>query len=328
MRLCCTDSSSTHDQRKSVNVVNHEESALTAIYARTSSPNQRFNYSIEQQVSECWRYCDERGWITKYVFVDQCQSAKTIERPKLQLMFEKAKAREFHIIVFWKIDRFCRSLVDLVNVERTLKQCGVELCSVTEFIDTTTSVGRFNYRNLASVAELEGELIGERARLGLYGLARENKWPNPHPPLGYDKDQNGKLKINENEAELVHKIFRMYICEKSMPQVAFKLNTQKNPTKKNGKWNARAVRDVLTNRIYKGEYHVAGVESRVDGCRIVTDDLFNEANEMMLRYRSGRAERRRMPEDRKMMKIDNLFNTYHQFLQELGQESPAHNWGR
>ena len=73
---------------------------------------------------------------------------------------------------------------------------------------------------------------------------------------------------------------------------------------------------------------MAGVKSRVDDYRIVTDDLFNEANEMMLRYRSGRAERHRMPEDRKMMKINNLFNTYRELLRELGQESPAHNWGR
>ncbi len=176
---------------------------FAAIYARTSCPNQRFNYSIKEQVNRCWKYCDDRGWVARHVFVDEGESGGTTDRPRFQLMLEKAKSGKFNAIVFWKLDRFCRSLVDLVNIERMLRGWSVGLCSVTEYLDTTTSVGRFNYRNLASVAELEREMIGERARIGLYALAREHKWPNPHPPLGYDKGDDGMLKVNKKEAKLV-----------------------------------------------------------------------------------------------------------------------------
>ena len=203
-----------------------EKVVFAAIYARTSSPNQKSNYSIEGQVNQCWSYCQQRRWVVRYVFIDECQSGGTIERPKFKLMLEKARNSEIDVIVFWKLDRFCRSLVDLVNIERMLRSYGVGLCSVTEFIDTTTPVGRFNFRNLASVAELERELIGERARLGLHALAREHKWPNPHPPLGYDKNEDGTLITNSSEAKLVRKIFNMYIREKSMAQVAFLLNRE------------------------------------------------------------------------------------------------------
>ena len=256
---------------------NDNKVVFAAIYARTSSPNQKSSYSIEGQVNQCWSYCQQRGWVVRYVFIDECQSGGTIERPKFQLMLEKAKNSEIDVIVFWKLDRFCRSLVDLVNIERTLRNYGVGLCSVTEFIDTTTPVGRFNFRNLASVAELERELIGERARLGLHALAREHKWPNPHPPLGYDKKEDGTLVINSSEAKLVQKIFNLYIRQKSMAQVAFLLNREGIRTKKGGKWTARAVRDIITNNLYIGEFCVAGVKEHLEKYRILNDKTFQKA---------------------------------------------------
>ena len=296
----------------------NEKPIFAAIYARTSSPNQRFNYSIKEQVHRCWKYCEQRGWIVRYVFVDEGESGGTIKRTKFQLMLEKARARRFDVIVFWKLDRFCRSLVDLVNVERTLRAWGLSLCSVTEFIDTTTSVGRFNYRNLASVAELERELIGERARLGLYALAKEHRWPNPHPPLGYEKRDDGRLMVNAGEAKLVRRIFEMYLHERSMPQVAFKLNKEGILTNKGKKWNARAVRGLLINEVYVGKYKVAGVKDYVKEYKIVDGDLFKRVNETRLRYKKSGAKRPPMPKDRRAAKIEKMFNKYLELLKETG----------
>jgi len=292
---------------------------FAAVYARTSSPNQRFNYSIKEQVSRCWKFCDERGWIARYVFVDEGESGGTTDRPKFQLMLKKAEAGKFSVIVFWKLDRFCRSLVNLVNIERMLMEWGIGLCSVTEYLDTTTSVGRFNFRNLASVAELEREMIGERARIGLHAMAKQHKWPNPHPPLGYDKREDGMLEVNGG-ADLVRRIFKMYLREKSMPQVAYELNKQGILTKKGKRWNARAVRDMLINEIYIGKYRVAGVEDHVEEYRIIGDGLFEQAKGIMRRFEDGNgAKRPPMPEDRRKAKIDKIFNEYLQYLKERGK---------
>ena len=299
--------------------VESKKPILAAIYARTSSPNQRFNYSIKEQMNRCWKFCDERGWVARYMFVDEGESGGTTDRPKFQLMLEKAKAGKFNVIVFWKLDRFCRSLVDLVNIERMLREWGVGLCSVTEYLDTTTSVGRFNFRNLASVAELEREMIGERARIGLHALAKLHKWPNPHPPLGYDKSEDGTLDVN-GEGDLVRRIFKMYSREKSMPQVAHELNKQGILTKKGKRWNARAVRDVLTNELYIGKYKVAGVESQVEEYRIIEEGLLEQAKEIMRRFEDGnRGKRPPIPEDRRKEKIEKVFNTYFKFLEEIGE---------
>ena len=290
--------------------INDKKVVFAAIYARTSSPNQKSNYSIEGQVNQCWSYCQQRGWAVRYVFVDECQSGGTVERPKFQLMLEKAKKHEIDVIVFWKLDRFCRSLVDLVNIERMLRSWGVGLCSVTEFIDTTTPVGRFNFRNIASVAELERELIGERAKLGLHALARELKWPNPHPPLGYDKSSDGRLVINAEEAELVHRIFNMYLQERSMAQVAYQLNMEGIKTKRGGDWTARAVRDILTNKLYIGEYNVAGISQHVEEYAIIDKEVFNKAQRVRLRFKRGVGKKPKMPLDRKAAKIEKILRRF------------------
>src|SRR5438094_10272332 len=98
----------------------NEPGLSAAIYARTSSPNQRYNYSIGEQINECWDYCEQRSWTVKYVFTDECELANTTDRPKFQLMLQTAERREFGVVCAWKLDRLCRSLVDMLNLERTL----------------------------------------------------------------------------------------------------------------------------------------------------------------------------------------------------------------
>ncbi len=287
-----------------------------AIYARTSSPNQRYNHSIGEQIDQSWKHCDQRDWIVNYTFIDECIGGGTIDRPKFQLMLEKAKHNYFDVIVVWKIDRFCRSLIDLMNVERKLRLWNVNLCSVTEYIDTTTSVGRFNFRNLASFAEFEREIIGDRARMGLHALARKHKWPNPHPPLGYDIADNGKLKPNPDEVRLVLTIFSEYIETKSMPQLAFNLNQRGVATKKGNKWSASTIRKILTNKIYVGSYNVAGFKDTVEDYRILDDVTYDKVSWIRNRYRRGTGKRPAIPKDRRLKTIESVFQKYDKFLQD------------
>ena len=294
----------------------HPSIIRAAIYARISSSNQKNNYSINEQIACCRKYINQRGWTTNYLFFDEAEGGSTIERPKFQSMLERAKSGCFDVIVVWKLDRFCRSLVDLVNVEKALRDCGVSLCSVTEFLDTTSTIGRFNFRTIGSVAELEREIIGERARMGLHALAKLHKWPNPHPPTGYKRSNDGRLKVKEREAKLVRRIFGMYLHEESMPQVAFTLNKEGILTKNGKKWTAAAVRDVLTDEIYIGIYDVAGIRDYVEEYRILKDTVFIATNETRLRYKKKGARKPLIPRDRKSAKIEKMFEKYFELLKE------------
>lgn len=293
----------------------------SAIYARTSSPNQRDNYSADQQVNECWRHSERRGWTVASVFVDECKPGKTIDnRPKFQMMMAGAEAKEFDIVVFWKLDRFCRSLADLVNTERKLRVCNVELASVTEPIDTTTAAGRFNFSILGAVGQLESEVIGERSRLGLYGLAQEGRWPNRRPPMGYGLETRGMLTVDEREAQLIRRIFSDYIRLKSMPQIAFELNRDGIPSKAGhlNKWNARAVRDILSNTLYVGDYKVAGVTKHFECYRLIDSNLFSQVQSAMTRYKVPGSSRPPMPPSRKEESMDMIYRKFETFLSKAG----------
>ncbi len=98
------------------------------------------------------------------VFEDQMGGA-SVERPGL------AKAREMlregDTLVVWKLDRLGRSVKQLVDLVGELHQQGVQFRSLTDAIDTSTASGRFFFHVMASLAEMERELIVERTRAGL-----------------------------------------------------------------------------------------------------------------------------------------------------------------
>lgn len=293
-----------------------ESELEAAIYARTSSNSQRFGYSIDEQIRRCWSLCEEADWDVMFVFTDEAESGRDTERPEFQSMLKRARQGLFDVVVFWKLDRFCRSLVDLVKTEEELEALGVGLHSVTEFIDTTNPVGRFNFRNLASAAELESDLTSQRVKMGMYGLAQDKKWPNKQPPLGYQKADDGRLIVDEDEAETVRLIFNLYIEERSMPQVAFLLNERDNTTKDGESWCRQSVGKILRNELYVGQYQIADFEETVEEYRLMPDALFEKASKTRLRFKRAQNE---MDPARKQSKADRILEDYRAYREEGDQ---------
>ena len=307
-----------HDSR--LLTIDEEKQIVAAIYARVSSNSQTFGYSQEEQVRLCNERCKVLNWKVRYIFKENGKSGSTLDRPKFQFMMEKAKENRFNVVVFWKLDRLCRSLVDLVNVERTLRKYGIGLHSVTEQIDTVTAFGKFNFRNIASASELERDLIMERVKMGMKARALKHKWLNKNPPLGYKVKKDGFLKIDDKEVELVLKIFKMYGRLKSMPQVAYELNKDGIKTEKGKKWNATGVKRILDNEIYIGVYKVMDVEDYVKEYKIVGKRLFEKTKQLQ---ELSKKERRKMPMERKLGTIEKVFNENLEYLDECEEDIEA-----
>lgn len=283
------------------------ETKTAAIYARTSSPTQRFGYSIQEQVRQSLEHCETQGWNVQFVFKDEAESGRDMERAQFREMMARIEEGLIDVVVFWRLDRFARSLADLVRIEDELSSRGVELKSVCEPIDTTTAVGRFSYRNLASAAELESDLTGQRTKMGMLGLAREGKWPNKQPPLGYELDEDNRLQIMPEEAELVYRIFTQYLKSRSMPAVAHWLNENGIPTKNGEKWTRQAVKVVLSNELYVGHYDVAGVTDQINEYRLLPDSLFDEVIETRFRFQNSKPE---MVQSRKETKAESVLESF------------------
>lgn len=284
-----------------------ESVSQAAIYARTSQSKPEFHYSISEQVSRCWDRCQQQGWDVVFVFTDESQTGKNTDRSGFQEMLAKAEQGCFDVVVFWKLDRFCRSLTDLVKTEEKLNDWDVALQSVTEYIDTASPVGRFNFRNLASAAELESDLTSQRVRIGMRGMAKKNRWPNSQPPLGYDLVEDQTLEINEEEAQLVRQIFRMYLEYRSMPKIAHELNERGITTKQGGEWSRWSVKKLLANELYRGQYQLGEYEEFVADYRIVSDELYEAVTDTRYRFRH---EKDSIDDDRKQSKAEKVLTEF------------------
>lgn len=125
-------------------------------YARVSREGQ----TPEQQITALMKEGVERG----NIFVEQASGADR-KRPELAKVLPKA--RKGDAIVIWKLDRLARSTRHLHEIADDLKERGIELVSITDRIDTTTSAGKFLFTMLGAVAELERDIIRERTNAGL-----------------------------------------------------------------------------------------------------------------------------------------------------------------
>lgn len=290
------------------------ESLRAAVYARTSSNSRAESYSLDEQVKRAVDRCQSLGWDVAFVYRDESESGANTDRPMFQTMLDAAKRQAFDVVVFWKLDRFSRSLIHAVQLEEELREHDVYLYSVTEQIDTTSATGRFNFRNLASAAEFERDMIKQRTRIGINGMAEEHKWPNDDPPLGYTLTPENKLSIDDQQRELVVEIFEMYIEDRSMPEVATRLNERGIRTTDDGEWTPRAVGDVLRNEIYRGVYELCDVTEHVPEYQIIDDEIFSQVREIRMRFQQEDASRPSMPTSRKERIAYEVRDRYQEYL--------------
>jgi DNA invertase Pin-like site-specific DNA recombinase len=144
-----------------------------AIYARVSTVNN--GQSPEMQLNELREYCERRGWKITGEYVDVGISGSKDSRPELNKLMADAHKRRFDIVVVWKFDRFARSVSHLLRALETFRALGIEFCSFSEQVDTTTPTGKMVFTVLASVAELERSLIVERVRAGIRNAKAKGK---------------------------------------------------------------------------------------------------------------------------------------------------------
>ena len=90
-------------------------------------------------------------------------------------LLDSARRREIDVVPTGRLDRWCRSVADLVSTLRELTALGVGFVSVTEALDLTTPAGRAMAGLLAVFASFERDILGERVRAGLDQARRQGK---------------------------------------------------------------------------------------------------------------------------------------------------------
>jgi len=173
------------------------------LYARVSTQDQQ---TIPMQTRALREYATRRGWRITLQVKEIGSGASRRERR--EQLLEAARRREIDVVLVWRLDRWGRSVTDLLATLQELEHLGVGFVSLTEALDLTTPAGRAMAGLLAVFAEFEREILRERVRAGL-AHAR----------------QNGQRLGRPLTAGLhAHKIRKLYRAGTSKSEIARRLN--------------------------------------------------------------------------------------------------------
>lgn len=162
-------------------------------YARVSKEDQDLSLQINalEQIK-----CDK-------IFKDKISGTKS-SRPGLDEALSHLRVGD--IFVVWKLDRLGRTVKGLVDLVLKLEKDGVQFKSITDNIDTSTSAGRFFFHVMASLAQMERELIAERTKAGLEAARK----------LG--RVGGRKRKMTENKVKAAKNLFAQGMLPKDVAQ--------------------------------------------------------------------------------------------------------------
>jgi putative DNA-invertase from lambdoid prophage Rac len=151
------------------------------LYARVSTHDQQ---TLPLQLHAMRDFAAKRNW-TIAVQIKEVGSGAS-ERDLRQQLLAAARRREIDVVLVWRLDRWGRSVADLVSTLQELQYLGVGFVSLTEALDLTTPAGRAMAGLLAVFAEFEREILRERVRAGLVH-ARQNGKHLGRPPSAAHK---------------------------------------------------------------------------------------------------------------------------------------------
>jgi len=161
------------------NVFGHPQRA--GLYARVSTHDQQ---TLPLQIRALREYAAKRGW-TIVAQIKEVGSGAS-QRELREALIAAARRRELDVVLVWRLDRWGRSVADLVSTLQELQHLGVGFVSLTEALDLTTPAGRAMAGLLAVFAEFEREILRERVRAGL-DHARQNGKRLGRPPAAAHK---------------------------------------------------------------------------------------------------------------------------------------------
>lgn len=228
-----------------------------AAYCRVSTLQEQQETSYEAQVS----YYTEKiksnpNWKLAGIFADDGKSAtSTKKRGDFQAMIDDCMAGKIDMVITKSISRFARNTVDSLMNIRKLKEKNIAVFFEKEGINTLESSGELLITILSSQAQEESRNISENCHWGIVrqfenGVVRVNckKF------LGYTRDKDGNLAIVPEEAELVRRIFRLFLEGNSSYRIKELLETDGIRTVTgNAKWSATVIDRMLSNEKYMGD---------------------------------------------------------------------------
>ena len=230
-----------------------QDTRYIACYCRVSTDRQADEgYSLDAQQEKIRGYLklfDEE--INNIVWlIDDGYSAKSMNRPKMNILLNDIKSNKVKSVYIVKLDRLSRSVTDTYEFMKLLVEHDCSLVAIMDKLDISTANGRMFVGILAIVAQWERETISERVIASHNEIIRRNLYPYPNEPFGYDLDRSTKtLSINQEEAYFIRRVYALSLELKNLHDVVAQINDECILGKY---WKYKHVSFIMNNPIIRG----------------------------------------------------------------------------
>lgn len=242
-----------------------ETEALLAIYSRKSRFTGK-GESIENQIGLCREYIrlhfGQRESETCLVYEDEGFSGGNLDRPRFKAMMQDAAAGRFRAVVVYRLDRISRNIGDFAGLIEQLNDLNISFISIREQFDTRSPMGRAMMYIASVFSQLERETIAERIRDNMRELAKTGRWLGGTTPFGYCSEgvseaasegrsrKTYRLRLVPEEAEIVRKIFEIFLSTGSLKETEQYLTSENLKTRQEKPFGRFAIKGILSNPVY------------------------------------------------------------------------------
>ena len=239
-----------------------------AAYCRVSTDDEEQLTSYEAQKNY---YTDKimtnKEWTMAGIFADEgITGTSARKRPEFLRMIRQCKQGKIDIVLTKSISRFARNTVDCLNYVRALKELGIAVIFEKENMNTLEIDSEILITMLGAFAQSESESISANVRWGIRQAMKEGKATIQYKYLyGYRKGDDGKPEIIPNQAEVVRKIYDLFLSGTPVRGIQEYLNENAVPNiNDEPKWARSAIDSILTNEKYCGD--VLLQKTYIDDC--------------------------------------------------------------
>ncbi len=225
-------------------------------YARVSTDKYDQMHSLEAQKNHFENLmCRYPSWTFVRGYVDEGLTGTSVDKRESFLeMIRDAKNGEFDLICTKEVSRFARNTLDTLTYTRDLIKFGVAVYFEYDNICTVESDSDYRLTQMASQAQEESRKTSERLKFGFREAVKNGSVLGNNSIWGYRKDK-GKLVVVPEEAEMVRRIFDMYVGENLGIRAIAKALSETGYRNSNGNpFSFSSVKGILTNPKYKGFY--------------------------------------------------------------------------
>lgn len=231
-------------------------------YLRYSDHKQDDGFSIEYQTTEVEDYAASKGVEIDRYYIDKAQTAtKVAGREEFFALIRDVKAGKIKTVIVYKLSRMFRNALESSNYRDLFREKGVKLMAVTQYVDEDTSSGRLTTNILASIDQYSSENTSDHVKSSMREMARQCLYTGGIVKYGYTlkETKNGKktrstFVLHPSEAEVVKRIFQLYLDGLSLAAICRILNSENVPTRNNALWSSTQITRILTDDMYIGTY--------------------------------------------------------------------------